>query len=186
MKQTENAQMWFEPTRACLTPQAAGVMYARQEPDRLEWSKDWHDVIVFEFRRLRDGNRQEDYAGWKHIHGRSNVWDNARRIVLEGGRWAFEGRCGDFCPELKRRLQGRRIPARALSLVLCLEAAGVPHMVLAVNTDRGHLICCNIQGCWDLGDPAFEDYRWDAMESADGTWLDLKPIEAGTLESLMG
>lgn len=176
-------------TRACLTPIAAGTMYARQQEweaqERLPWSDIWHDTVIFEFRRLLYGNHGEDYAGWTQLPGTSNRWDNARRTDLESGRWTLEGRCGDFCPELKRRLRGRGIPGKCLSLILCKTPDGRDHMVLGIETDRGTAICCQIQGCWHYGDPAFEGYQWIARETPNG-WEDLETVSVGSLEDLVG
>lgn len=167
---------FLEGTHPLLPPVAARAMDAKNAPP-VAWSDELDGAVRREYRTLKFGERGGRYRGWQFVLTPDRVWDDAERIEVASlrgpGGWAWKGNCNAFVPKLRDRLKPF-IPDYALRLVVCRTGDGQGHMVLAIDTDRGPLICCQIQGCWPADDPAFKDYKWLHAETGGRAWVALR------------
>lgn len=150
-------------------PASASTMYARNfRPPALD------DALVQLISRVFGDLKRR----WQHDPAPDRLWDTPAAIA-PGGRPALKGNCNDFAPELKRRLAaaaGReRLPEEALRLVLCTYD-GAGHMVLAIETAAGTLICCNVVGCRPLGHGDLRLHDYLAWEAPGRPWESLVPL----------
>lgn len=183
-------------TARIATPAPAAALYAaepRLAPAhtrvRLGWDDRARDSLLAEFRALN--------ARWQHLPSPhpKGLWNVPKAFTtrpLRGGpgKPALRGRCTDFAPQLAIALAASQGVARgALSLTVCTIVSKVsdyvqPHMVLAIETEAGTMICCNIRGCHALDSGEWDNeylvYRWDRWEDPDPD-----PAQAwGSLKSL--
>lgn len=182
----------FPPGKPCPTPQSAVDMYQR-DAHTLAWSKGMHDNVLDRFRSLK--------AVWRFDTAPDDVWNDAVEFTIPASsfgrskrpaRQAFRGNCNAFAPKLKSGLAEFGIHPDCLRLVVCeivTKATGhrQGHMVLAILTDQGTLICCNLRGCWMLLSPEWDNetirYDWHSMEGPGNTgWVN---ISSQTLEEVL-
>ncbi|NIA67761.1 transglutaminase-like cysteine peptidase [Pelagibius litoralis] len=148
------------------TPDAARELY-RRDPVVIPWDDEKDALVSRQFRKLKDL--------WQFDPKPDGNWKSPEYRVV-GDRVIAQGNCNDFAPTLKAALIVAGLPEQALRLVIC-DYDGNRHMVLAVETDQGSLICCNIVGCWALGRPALRHHDWIAWEAPGRPWESLEPIE---------
>lgn len=166
----------FHPSGPMTTPTPAVDMSARTyEP--IGWDDDKDALVRRQYRGLIDI--------WQHDPVPSAVWDSPEPFETASGRVAFKGGCGSFAPALKRSLAAAGLPEECLRLVLCeiedqADKSTEPHMVLAIDTDRGVIICCGIRGCWGLDSPEWRNqyvrYIWHAWQAPYPAWENLRPV----------
>jgi hypothetical protein len=168
----------LEGTAPLLPPGAARALYAREFRPIL-WSPGLARDVSHEFRALKDR--------WKFDPKPDTTWGASTPFTTAGGKAARAGNCNDFAPELKRVLMLHvELPDESLRLVLCTYD-GAGHMVLALVTDAGCFICCNIVGTWPLGAPALQRHEYLAWEAPGRPWESLVPAQAVTLaEAIKG
>lgn len=170
-------------------PPGAAAMYAAQPhlamadaPAVLEWSDAWDAVVHRQFRDLKFGSPEIPGDGpWQFDPAPDHKWASPD-VVFEHGRRFLRGNCNDFAPFLLLRLMAAGIPRDALRLVVC-RFGEQGHMVLAIETNRGTMICCNVAGCWGLGETALQHHSWIAWEGHNGAWESLQPVNLGQLFS---
>ncbi|WP_422366424.1 cell wall hydrolase [Pelagibius sp.] len=163
-------------------PDSAGIMYAKfpdlamaEAPEVLEWSDHWDALVNRQFRDLKFGAEDDpEDAGWQFDPAPDHEWASPEPIFDHGRRF-LRGNCNDFAPFLMLRLMAAGIPRGALRLVVC-RFGEQGHMVLAVETTAGTLICCNVAGCWALGETALQHHDWIAWEGHNGAWESLQPV----------
>ena len=153
-----------------LPPPSARALYLR-EAKPIPWDREKSRLVSRQFRALK--------RIWQFDQRPDSLW-KAPEYEVRGDKIIAVGNCNDFAPILKDSLITAGLPEESLSLVVCRHA-GLGHMVLAVETDQGTLICCNIVGCWALGKPALEHHEWIAREAPGRPWESLEPIGLSTL-----
>lgn len=149
-------------------------------PVELTYSRTLKDTLVQEYRRLREGEDDPEYAGFQYTGKLSGQWRDARRVPASRHRYKLVGNCAAFALAYRKRLIDIKIPPEALSLVVC-ERAGDGHMVLAVHTTKATFIACSIIGCATIGQSALRLHKWQCMEYGAG-WHSL---EAPSLEEFV-
>ncbi len=123
-----------------------------------------------------------------------SVWDDARQFTTMSGRKALWLNCNGYAPLSRRLLHDGGFPMEAMALVICRrphprkpgEMQG--HMVLALATDQGDYLVCNLLGLGRCDDPRWRAYQWVHKEVPGGGWQDLRPAKpkpAGSLADLM-
>lgn len=164
---------FLEGTRPCATPEAATAMYARH--GTIPWSIENKRIAVREMRALR--------KTWVHTGRPGRDWDNAKDFPNSVRPKGKAGSCKDFCPELKRRLILAGLPPEALRLVLC-SRAGEEHMVLAIETGQGTMICDDPHGIARVDKPRWRLHVFKAWETAGRGWESVETVSVGSLEDL--
>jgi hypothetical protein len=165
----------FRGTRPIPTPQAAREMYLRNAV-LIPWDAEKNALVLREFRDLM--------ARWQFDPKPDTEWDCAEPFTTASGRSAFKGNCNDFAPMLRRTLVAAGLPEDALRLVIC-DMGERGHMLLAIETDAGTMLCCNITGCWPLDSDNWEHYAWIAWEGPGRAWESLEATEPVSLERLL-
>jgi hypothetical protein len=114
------------------------------------------------------------------------VWDRAAQFTTMSGRKALDGNCNDFAPRLRRILHDGGFPLDAMALVIC-RVGGIGHMILALQTDQGDYLVCNLEGLGRCDDPRWRDYEFLHSEAHGRPWVSLEPVKVpGTLADLLG
>lgn len=176
----------FPPGRPMLPPDSARNMEARNfEP--IEWSSELHKLVVAEFVKLRD------HFEFNPIP--DSVWDDAEPFMTtppnfgrtkRKPRQAHRGNCNSFAPLLRRKLEAKGLPLKAMRLLTCeivtkATKKRIGHMVLVIKTivdgEPADLICCNLAGCWPLVSEEWDNkavrYDWRRMEDAGPAWVNV-------------
>lgn len=181
--------MHLTATAPAETPPGATAMYAAQPslrmaeaPAVLDWSDAWDELIIRQFRDLKFGaaDRPED-GPWQFDLAPDHDWASPDPM-FERGRRFLRGNCNDFAPFFLLRLKAAGIPRGALRLVVC-RFGEQGHMVLAIETDQGTRICCNIRGCFALDSAQWSRHAWIAWEGHNEAWQSLQPVNLGRLLS---
>jgi hypothetical protein len=165
----------FCGTRPIPTPTAAREMYLRNAA-LIPWDAEKNALVLRHFRDLKDR--------WQFDPKPDTEWDCAEPFTTPSGRSAFKGNCNDFAPALRRAIVAAGLPEDALRLVLC-TFDGLGHMLLAIETDAGTMLCCNITGCWPLDSDNWEHYEWLSWEGPGRCWESLEATQPVSLDRLL-
>lgn len=159
----------------CLPPPAASAMYARAF-EALHWTVEVKAKVARQMRGL--------WQDFQHTGKPDREWDSPD-YEMRGERLVAVGNCNDAAPMLKRSLVAVGLPEPALRLVLC-KRSGEGHLVLAIETDAGTMICDWPLGCWPVDDPKWQGYEWLAAEDAGRPWVSLEAPKPVSLADVLG
>jgi hypothetical protein len=165
----------FRGTRPIETPKSARDMYQRNAV-LIPWDAEKNALVLRHFRDLKKVSRFDPKP--------DREWDCPKPFTTPSGRAAWDLNCNDFAPMLRRTLVAAGLPEDALRLVIC-DMGGRGHMLLAIETDAGTMLCCNITGCWPLDSDNWKHYEWTAWEGPGRSWESLGATEPVSLDRLL-
>lgn len=162
--------------RPVFPPKPAVEMYSRQRV--ITWDEvAWKRTLIL-FRALKANCRFDPEP--------DDVWDDARQLTTVSGRNILDINCNGFAPLLRRILADGGFPMEAMSLRVCELPGPIGHMILALRTDQGTYLLCNLRGLGRADDPRWRDYRWDSGEVPGRAWESYRPTEPVGLDRLLG